>query len=600
MIFLQAIRENTLKKFKLFHNPEIFEFNVDDNLTEQELNELIEKYSNEGLISYRDGKEKQSIIQQSRSLSNDQYLFLLKFIGQGNHKKSLLKTYHDLSTDMKKAFLYTAILYQFKIPMPWSLLRDIISRDWEEFKSNVIETEGHGILTQYKTRPDRYLLPDLYFKIKHSLIAEILVSEILKKESEIFKHCRTIILNLLDNEISVYIAINFLRALNINSILDGSKINKLYDDSYNLLKGNPHFCLNYARHLQDRDTIKDLKNALKVLQESSIDQEYDIYSRNSRFIHRRAVINYKLSQKYNSEDQPDISREYFEEAYDLFQIKLALDPSSIYSYKDFLSMLIQTLRYSDDKITEVEKLKIQLKARNLVKKAKSNLQEGIGKITRLQTSLEFLLEDYTQMKEQMDILIEEPESKPYALLLKYEIFENAYDLLGQDINEEEIIDEISYFDYNEDVVKFLFNYYGQNLNYYDDRMKFFRLCKDNSSLEEFEKLNWYFYHFKANAYSNRMGDAWEDLSSLRSTFSNVILKGEDFWKIQDGEENYLFTGKIIKNNRGYLSFKVDERGGKLKAKVDVNLNGKLVPNKRYNAHLYFTYTGIWAKVLSDT
>jgi len=601
IIFLQAIRENTLQKFKNFHNPEIFEFNIDADLTESELSNLIENYAKEGLLNYRDGKEKQSLIQQSRSLfkGNDQYLFLLKFIEAGNHKNSLLETYKDLSEDMKKAFLYTSILYQFGIPMPWSLLRDIISRDWEEFKRNVIETEGYGILTQYKTKPDRYLLPDLYFKIKHALIAETLVKEILKKESDFFKHCRVIILNLSDNEISVYIANNFLRALGINRSLDQSKINKLYDDSFKKLNGYPHFCLSYARHLQQRGTIKDLKNALNVLQESSIDLDYDMYSRNSRFIHRRAVLNHKLSQKYNSEKDFGTSREYFEEALDLFQVKLSLDPGSLYSYKDFLSMLIQTLRFSNSRISDVEKLKIQLKARGLIKKAKSNLQEGIGKITKLQTSLELLLEDYKQMKEQMDSLIEDPESKPYALLLKFEIFENAYDLLGYEISEEEIIDEISYYDYNEDVITFLFNYYGQNLNYYDYRMKFFKLCKQNSSLLDNEKINWHFYHFKANAYSHRMKEAWEELTLLRTSFNNILLKENHFWKVQDGEENCEFTGKIIKNNRGYLTFKVNEMGGRLRAKVDMNTNKKLVPNNEYYAHLYFTYTGVWAKVLSE-
>lgn len=601
IIFLQAIRENTLEKFKKFHNPNLIEYNIDQELDRSELSKLVDKYYNDGLIKYKDAKEKNEILLQIKSLfgSNDQYLFLLKFIDNGNHKKSLFKTYNDLSEDMQKAFLYTSLLYKYNIPMPSGLLQKMLSLDWNNFINDVVKIEGFGILIQEKLKPDHYLLPDLYFKIKHSIIAEILLKEKTKDLKQLFSLYRKLINNFDPNEISSYIANNLLRALDMEKIFDKSNINLLYDEAYKILFEFSHFCLSYSINLQYRNTEKDLLLALKIV--NDLDEYKDgTYSRNSRIIHRKAVLNRELSKYYYQDSEAEKSKDYFDEALDLFEIKLSLDPTTIHSYKDLIGMLMGTLKNWKNKLSDVDKVKIEIRVKELFIKAKTNLQEGLNTITRLEAQFVMLIGDVDVIKERMDKLMDNIETRPYALLLKYELFQKKPSLLNPLPEEKEIIEELSNYDHCFEVSKFLFNYYGERLNIYSYRISFFKLVKDNKSLTNYEKLDYYFYSFIANALSHMMQDAWEFISLIRKEFPYSVYKEKYYWLEQDSNHISEFTGKIVKNGNDYLMLKINEMGGNLKAKINMRNHPNLNFNKNYNANLYFTFTGVWAEITNLT
>jgi hypothetical protein len=598
IIFLQAIRENTLEKFKKFHNPDLIEYNIDNELNREELSKLVDKYYNDGLIKYKDAKEKSEILLQIKSLfgSNDQYLFLLKFIDNGNHKKSLLKTYNDLSEDMQKAFLYTSLSYRYGIPMPSGLLQKMLSLDWNNFITDVIKTEGFGILIQEKLKPDHYLLPDLYFKIKHPIIADILLNEKTKDSKQLFLLYRKLISCLETNEISSYVANNLLRSLGLEKTFDKSNINLLYDEAYKILSDFSHFCLSYSVNLQHRNTEKDLLFALKIV--NDLDEYKDnSFSRNSRIVHRKAVLNRELSKYYHKDSEIDKSKDYFDEALDLFEVKLSLDPTTIHSYKDLIGMLISTLKNWEGKLSDIEKVKIEIRIKELFTKAKINLQEGLNNISRLETQFVKLIGDVAVIKERMDNLMESTDTKPYALLLKYELFQTKPNLLIPIPEESEIIEELSNYDYCFEVAKFLFSYYGERLNMYNYRIKFFKLVKDNKSLIDYEKLDYYFYSFIANALSHMMQDAWDSINSIRKEFPYSVYKKKYYWLEQDSNLTREFTGKVVKNGNDYLMLKINEMGGNLKTKINMRKYQNLDFTKTYKANLYFTFTGIWAEII---
>src|SRR5690606_36388588 len=118
------------------------------------------------LINYRDANEKLELLETIKKLyNNDSFISLLELVTNGKHINDLMSAYDELSSDGQKAFLFTAFLHQFKLLMPASWLRSIISKDWDEFVEKVIQAEGKGILIQENVNSFG-TDPDLFFRTK--------------------------------------------------------------------------------------------------------------------------------------------------------------------------------------------------------------------------------------------------------------------------------------------------------------------------------------------------------------------------------------------------------------------------------------------------
>jgi hypothetical protein len=216
-IFIQSIRENIL----LIHNKRtpqknINIINIDYPLNQEETIDFVEKLRDVNLLNWRDLKEKRLLIQKIQNeFKGDSYISLLGLIENGKYIEDLKDAYFQLSDDCKKAFIYTALVHRYNIFMPASLLKDLISMNWDDFMTNVVKVEGKGILIQENVDSNG-LDPDLYFKTKHSLIADRLIAEILHNRQKKYDYYKKLFAKIHDSDKYCKIAINILKSLEQN------------------------------------------------------------------------------------------------------------------------------------------------------------------------------------------------------------------------------------------------------------------------------------------------------------------------------------------------------------------------------------------------
>lgn len=597
IIFLQSIRENALERFKQNLNPKIDEINIDAEFSDTELESYIEKLNFHNIKTYRSEFEKQKIISDLKIElgKNDQLLLSLYLFKDGLHSNHIIDTYNNFNFETtKKAFLYTSILYKYGIKMPVSLLKEIVKKDWDSFINEVVKVDGKGIFIQESTKPDHYLKPDLFFRIKHRIIAETFVKKYIKHK-DLYNYYQNLVNVLPENDTSVVTFINLIKSLSNDQNFDHSKINHLFDLAHQRIGDFQRFIIYYCRNLQLRGLKSDLKKGLRLLANAEYENRELGYSRDSRIIHRKACINESLSRMYFDENDMEKAKRYFDEAYELFEIKLVIDPNSIFSYKDFIPFLKwYTKKWS---ITNEEKVKTTIKRYNILNKGILNVQDGINQLLDIKKGLLKSEWDYLSLSETIDNLIDDVKTRPYALLLRYQLVESFPDE-KYIFNENEIIEELLNYDYIEEVSIFLFNHYGKKLNRYSNRISFYDLIKKNNFLKTKEELNYLYYNFVAESYSYRFQDAYNYLKKLKTKYNTAIKKNPLYWLEQDNDQIRTFKGKIHKNKNGYYEFRVKKTGQYLKAKINNNkVNFNAVNLEDCEANLSFTYTGIWAELI---
>jgi hypothetical protein len=171
-------------------------------------------------------------------------------------------------------------------------------------------------------------------------------------------------------------------------------------------------------------------------------------------------------------------KEHVIEAIELFDIKHSIDPTSNFSYIDFIKMLIWYI--GNFNLDAVEKTKIENKLRFIINKGMLNMNEGINQLLTFKNGLENRI-DKIELRERADLLYENTETRPLALLILIELEEEEEKI-------SEIISEMEQLLYDDDIQNYLFNYYGENLQYLDQRVKFFDLIRKNRNIQEHEGL----------------------------------------------------------------------------------------------------------------
>jgi hypothetical protein len=584
-------------KRKLNLKSEIIEINIDSVFNDSELGLFIDRLNSSDLISIRSEKEKIELINEIKIKFNnsaDQFLILLEYLEKGKHINSITDTYRNFeNSNTRLAFINTCILYQFGIKMPVALLKQIINISWEQFIEEIIKVDGKGIFIHENFQPENFLETDLYFRIKHPIIAQRFIEKTLSQK-DIRKKIDLICQKLPPNESSVYVFINLVKSFIHSRTFDNAFIYRLYDLAYENLKNFPYFILNYASNLKHRGDLQSLYKALEIIEENedSTVSDYNIFHRNSNFLHRKASIYFELA-KVKFEDERLLSEEYALEAEDLFQIKENMDPQSIHSYRDYLHFLYWKLNKWN--LSEEERISLEFTIRNLVKKSKENLLQGLYLINKISALLiDKNLRNSFALSERVDKLLSATETRPYGLLLQldlYQVSKNA------NVPEIEIIDELEQYSHVYDVSLFLFNYYSNKLNFYSYRMKFFEILRNNQSLQKRESLNVLFYSFIAESYSFRFQDAINHLKDLRKSYSSATRKNRIYWLENDSTCERIFEGKIITRDKVYY-FKSSETGGELKAKIKIDSSiTELEINQPCRAKIFFNYNGYNAQIL---
>lgn len=543
LLFLVPIRDNIYEKYKqqrLLRKS--YELDINGNFNNAEVSELLDKLKSCGLIDFKDEANKKRLQDRIKTqYGNDSFISLLEIVTNGNHVKNLLSAYEELSKEMQSAFLYTALLHQFKLKMPAGWLKQIISLDWERFANKVIKVEGKGILIQESVNSYGND-PDLFFKTKHPVIAKNLIDKIVPKKDKQFRLFEKMINKISYSENNSYLINNLLKTIERLDNYSSSKIEKLYDLAYNNFSDDPFFLLRYSMNLQFRGGMDNLKKAIKHL----VYAESLLERRNHRFIHRRAVLNFNLAKIILKENRQKetVANLYLSESEELFQVKQLMDPFSAYGYIDYIKLLIwelKNLRFEkEDKV--VQRIKIE----ELFDLAQKTVTDDINRIFNQKAEYTEFLKEETSDKEYLFYLEElynDPDLRSYACILKYNYLEN---IENEDNSKtmEELIDEMENYLENNEVVKFLFKYYGRRLYNPNYRIKLFTLSRKHSFLEEEISLRYYYFNFLAESYNKHFAEGRKMLKNIKQKFNGLNPTFHYIWSDSDGEE--IFFDGIIR------------------------------------------------------
>ena len=544
VFFIAPIRENILAMHRSQRDiKEAHEISINGTLTENEIDDLLDKLKSADLIDFRGELEKKQLCKKIlQEYSGDSFISLLELVTGGKHVNDLIGAYNELSQEVQEAFKFTALLHRHKLLMPANWLKHIISLDWDLFIDKVIRAEGKGILIQEEVEPSG-TNPNLFFRTKHPIISERLIEKLLPSKDKQFKlYVR--MLNTVDfGATNSFLVTNLLKSFRSNEIFSSSKISKLYDIAYTKLSDDPYYLLNYAINLQKRGTESDLKKGLDQLiyAESLLDY------RNHRFIHRRAVMNFELAKiYYKREDQLNFTIIYLNEAKELFLTKQLLDPFSAYSYVDYIRLLIWEIKNIN--YDEESQLQLRIHIQELFDLANRTVTEDISWIENVRIKYTDYLKkatDNVEYKVYLDELYANIELRPYACILLYSYYES----LGEHGKDKrlELIDEMKNYLDNNEVVKFLFKYYGRRLHNNNNRIFFFKLSRTCGFLEDDIPLRYNYYHFVAESYNRNFKYGLEHLKQIKAKYNGLNPDFHIVWKDDDGEE-VIFDGLIIKKS----------------------------------------------------
>jgi hypothetical protein len=592
LFFLVPIRENIYEKY--IHKRDItkaYNIHISGKLTDDETRDLVEKLKTVNIINYRDFNEKENIVKLIKSkYKSDSFITLLSLVTHGKHVNDLISAYNQLSTLAQKAFMYTALLHRYQLLMPSSLLKQLLSVDWTEFTNEVIKVEGKGILIQediISTGTD----PDLYFRTKHPIIADELVKRLINTKDKQYKYYERIVQAISVGNRNSFLLINLLKSFLRTDAYSISKINKLYDIGYSRLSDDPYFILNYSMNLQNRGTESDLKKALELL----VYAESLLPYRNHRFIHRRGVLNFELAKLFMSnESQLNFTLTYLSEAEELFITKQLLDPFSVYSYEDYIQMLVWQLKSLE--LPTEETLQIRIRIEELFELAESAVTEQVTRIYTLKSKFASYLKkkiDNKDFKTYLDELYADINLRPYACILLFYYYQDNE--IDPTIKCEDLISEMDEYTDNNEVVKFLFKYYGQNLHIADNRVALFKLARNHPITLESNPLRYHYFHFMAESYDHNFNYGKEELREIKSKYYGLNPEFHYIWLDGNGNEQ-VFEGKILKkDHEKYKAVKVlslQQTFRLIKGDYDKIIVGQTVKLK-----LHFYVYGIMAEIL---
>lgn len=590
IFFIVSIRENILEKYKLQKNSlaNVVELKLNGKFNIEEIKDLLEKLKKANLIEYRDTYEQNKIIQKiEKDYRSDSFVSLMGIISSGKHIKDLIDSYHQLSKNAQDAFIYTALLHRYKILIPANWLKQIISMDWGEFTDNIVRAEGKGILIQ-ETKTSYGTQPDLFFRTKHPLIAEKLISHFLSNKDKQYKLYEKILSSVDPSTTTSYMVNDLLKTFNRLSVFNETQINRLYDVANNKMSDDPYFLLNYSINLQHRGDERSLKKALSILvyAESLLDR------RNDKFIHRRAVINYELANYYCNRNDYSRAEYYIQEALELFNAKQHLDPCSSFSYVSYIKAIIWKIKKLN--LDEEEKIQLQIKIEDLFKYANTTVTSGFEKINVIYSEYtEFLnvsleLSDYLLHIEE---LYQDLKLRPYACILLY----NYYAKIDDIDKMYRYLEELELYTDNFEVIKFLFNIYGESLYNEDSRNKLLQLSKNYETIEDEMPFRYNYYCFMAESYNNNFHKGNKYINQLRRSYS-LNPSFHHIWKdcngvIKNFEAKIILQKGVFKDVR-ISSMQINVR--LIKGNYDKYEIGQTV-----NVTLHFYLYGLFAEIIED-
>lgn len=587
IIIICSIRENLLERFKYERDITcVKEIKIDFELTEEEIGELVIRLKNENILAFRDEKEKRKIIIKiAKEYKGDSYITLLELV-EGKHFLDLIETYERLPQIAQQSLIFVSLLHQFNIFMPIGLLRELVADDWDHFRKEILVVDCKGILIQEQNNISGSY-PDLFYRTKHPIIAQKIVTNIIPNADDQFKHFEKIIAKISQNEANSRLVIDLFKAMKTSNNFTDIQINRLFDLAINKLSDDPYFLLNYTMNLIHRYDLKSLEKSLKLI----IYAEGLFPFRNHKFIHRRAVINFEIAKyHYLQNSSMIIINNYLKESKDLFELKLIMDPCSSYSYVKYIECLMWILDRL--KLSDSDYLRYKIQLEELFDQADRSVFQDVNKIMDLHKkyAVSFLYQNNeVEYLELLNKYYDNTQTKPLALIL----YHNFYIYKGEFQKADMCFCDLEKYDYIQEVSKFLFKYYGRNLHVVNYRKKFFELVDGNKSFEKSESLRYNYYMYVANAYNQYFNEAKKYILNINTRYDYINPDYQIPWKDNSGTIE-IFEGFILKNNKNYNYFNSSTFQKKFRL---TRINNNLLPGQKVKAKLFFYLNGIRAEII---
>ncbi len=523
----------------------------------------------------------------------------LNLVKNSKHSHFIDRAYNELSSKTQKAFLYTSLLYRYKIPMPANVLKNSMEMEWDDFTDNVIKKDGKNILIHENISYSVGLEPDLHFITRHDTISDYIIKKYLKNTTTRHTYYKNIINNLSDNEAESRLLVDILKAIQKDNSFEKNqnKLDKLYDVGYRKFSNNSHFLIQYSRNLQNRNrrygkvTDPEFLILANEILRNKMSENGNIFRRDHRLVNRRAVICFELAKFYHRNDEFDKKELHIEEANDFFEVKKYLDPVSSYSFFDFIRFKLWLLDYSE----KGDSYKIKAEIEGLLDEAKY----VYGEVTKLR-DLEF---DYLKkhrphdnneeyLKDLVYSIENYDDDRPYKLILLY----YHYQIGDNEKGMEDVVAELLSYDDIISVGRLLLKHYGRQLHLVSVRIKLFDLLK-NRELYDRDLLRCHYYSFVAETYNGRYFDGRQELKELKNKIGYLRLNPDfqETWKDEDGKVR-VFIGNVTRNNISKKQFiRIRELGGRVKIQLSTHKRWGL--NESLEVNLFFTLYGIIAKTI---
>lgn len=588
LVIVGSIRENILHKYQLSRPlNQVQRISVDAPLTQEEVRELIGKLRDAGLVRYRTEAELRKITNRVlNDCDSDLLLAYIDLVSDSHHDVIVRAAFSELTDVAQESILKISLLYRFGILMPMSLLRSLINKDWEEFRRDVVDYDSKNIIVQEETKQFG-TEPDVYLRVKHRMIAALFVREHFADDDRRFQEYQRLLRFVNEGAAAARLVVDLLKALRMSEDLSVPKIDKLFDEVSGKFREDPHFAVHYAMNLQRRKSKDAILKGIEVLKYAGSFSE----TRNDRIIHRRAALNFELARICFDEglEVSGDTRHYMEEAQKYFELKLALDPCSDFSYTNYLQFLLWKLEHFNLGKTEHHRLRVQIE--ELIEEAELNVQDGIEHVLMEKDKYFHLAarlydDDPNKYVQELNAELNDPDLRPYALILLYHHYRRA----GQREKRAEVVRRLEREKHLDAVVRTLFRAYGENLHDVNTRQKLLSLERGHEETLKKDRLRYHYYRYVAYSYDKAFKYAWEELNKLRRLPFSLSSDIEQHWCDSEGEPR-LFEAQYDHGKTNAVFVPEIQRS--------FNLRGPKSPKDTFLVSLHFLVSETVAVIYPD-
>jgi uncharacterized protein YneR len=200
-------------------------------------------------------------------------------------------------------------------------------------------------------------------------------------------------------------------------------------------------------------------------------------------------------------------------------------------------------------VKQLEELQKRIKIEELFEMAISSVTERISWINSLQveyTEIFKKLYNEKEYKEYLDELYSNSKFRPYACILLYNYYYEHRNGLREKCDS--LLQEMTNYIHNNEIIKFLFKHYGHNLHIEDNRSHLFNLSQNHPFLKDNYPLRFHYYNFIAESYNHNFYNGKKELEKIKHRYYSINPEFNFTW-CNEEENTEVFDGIIVKRDK---------------------------------------------------